>query len=60
MARGRKEDDKCLYCTVRKRDEKGVLYCPHLRCIFEEKDLKFWREAGGTMLLKPSELGLGN
>lgn len=55
MARSDKIDNKCRDCTERKRRGNGRLFCPHLQCIFEEYELKFWRDVGGATLIDPSE-----
>ena len=56
MARRSDIDNKCKDCTERKRNDNGLLFCPHLKCIFEDCDLKLWREAGGKTLITPEEV----
>lgn len=55
MANGIITKNGCRQCTERKRNDEGKLFCPHLQCIFEESDLKFWREVGGATLIDPKE-----
>lgn len=55
MPRAAKKDNKCYYCTERKRDDKGKLFCPHSKCIFGESELNFWRDVGGATLIDPKE-----
>lgn len=60
MAHSKTIDNKCRECAERKRDENGKLYCPHIKCIFGEDELKFWRDIGGAILIPPSDLGLND
>ena len=55
MARTEKVKGKCRDCAERKKNESGILYCPHLKCVFTDNDLKFYREVGGATLIDPSE-----
>lgn len=59
-ARSSKIKQKCRDCTERKRNDRGILFCPHLQCIFGECELKLWRDVGGAPLLNPSDLGFND
>lgn len=55
MARNEKIKNKCKDCAERQKGDNGQLFCPHLQCIFEDSDLKLWREVGGATLIDPLE-----
>ena len=55
MARCGKAKSKCWDCTERKRNSYGILFCPHIQCIFGEDELNFYKEVGGATLIDPCD-----
>lgn len=42
----------CYICTEKRVDSAGHSFCPHFRCPFEEKDLEWWKDVGGKVLIE--------